>query len=69
MLAALWDEYGNKVIQKVPLPSAEGLQFVMDEVATRKPEAKRLRPADLIDVRFVKELEESGFVKALYGEK
>jgi ABC-type nitrate/sulfonate/bicarbonate transport system substrate-binding protein len=69
MLAALWDEYGNKVIQKVPLPSAEGLQFVMDEVATRKPEAKRLRPADLIDARFVKELEESGFVKALYGEK
>ncbi|HEX9143398.1 MAG TPA: ABC transporter substrate-binding protein [Candidatus Binatia bacterium] len=69
MLAALWDENGNKVIQKVPLPSAEGLQFVMDEVATRKPEAKRLKPADLIDARFIKELEESGFVKALYGEK
>jgi ABC-type nitrate/sulfonate/bicarbonate transport system substrate-binding protein len=69
ILAALWDENGNKVIQKVPLPSAEGLQFVMDEVAMRKPEAKRLRPADLIDARFIKELEESGFVKALYGEK
>lgn len=69
MLAALWEEYGNKVIQKVPLPSIEGLQFVMDEVATRNPEAKKLRPADLIDARFVKELEESGFVKALYGEK
>ena len=68
-LAALWDENGNKVIQKVPLPSPEGLQFVMDEVAMRKPEAKRLRPADLIDARFIKELEESGFVKALYGEK
>jgi hypothetical protein len=38
-------------------------------VATRKPEAKRLKPAELIDVRFVKELEESGFVKVLYGEK
>jgi len=35
----------------------------------RKPEAKRLKPADLIDGRFVKELEESGFVKTLYGDK
>ena len=69
MLAALWEEYGNKVIQKVPLPSVEGLRFVMDEVATRNPEAKRIRPADLIDARFVKELGERGFVKALYGEK
>jgi hypothetical protein len=47
----------------------EGIQFAIDDVATRKPEAKRLKPAELIDVRFVKELEESGFVKVLYGEK
>ena len=69
MLAALWEENGNKVIQKVPYPSADGLQFVMDEVAARKPEARRFKPTDLIDARFVKELEESGFVKTLYGDK
>jgi NitT/TauT family transport system substrate-binding protein len=69
MLAALWEENGNKVIQRVPYPGADALQFVMDEVAARKPEARRLKPADLIDARFVKELEESGFVKTLYGDK
>lgn len=69
ILTALWEEYGNKIIHRVPYPSAEGLQFVMDEVAIRKPEAKKIKPADLIDTRFVKELEDSGFVKTLYGER
>ncbi len=69
ILSAVWEEYGNKVIQKVPNPSPEGLQFVLDEVAMRKAEAKKMKPADLIDARFVKELEESGFVKALYESK
>jgi len=69
MLAALWEEYGNKVIQKVPYPGADALQFVMDEVAARKPEARRFKATDLIDARFVKELEESGFVKTLYSDR
>jgi len=68
MLAALWEENG-RVIQRVPYPSVDGLQSVIDEVAARKPEARRFKPADFVDTRFVKELEESGFVKALYGDK
>ena len=69
LLAALWEENGNKVIQRIPYPGAEALQLVMDEVAARKPEAKKLKASDLIDGRFVKELEESGFIKTLYGDK
>jgi hypothetical protein len=68
LLADLWEENG-RVIQRVPYPSVDGLQSVIDEVAARKPEARKLKPADLIDGRFVKELEESGFVKTLYGDK
>lgn len=69
ILTALWEEFGNKVVQRVPYPDLEGLQFVVDEVAMRKPEAKRIKPADLVDTRFIKELEESGFVTALYRGK
>ena len=69
VLSAVWEEYGNKIIQRVPYPSPDGLQIIIDEVAARKPEARKLKPADLIDGRFVKELEESGFVKNLYGDK
>ena len=67
ILTAVWEEFGNKLIQRIPYPDAEGLKFVVDEVAMRKPEARKMNPADLIDTRFVKELEENGFVKALYG--
>lgn len=69
VLSAVWEEYGNKIIQRVPYPSPDGLQIILDEVVARKPEARKLKPADLIDGRFVKELEESGFVKTLYGDK
>jgi len=67
ILSTVWEEFGNKVVPRVPYPTVEGFQFVIDEVALRKPEAKRLKPADLTDIRFVKELDESGFVKSLYN--
>ena len=41
----------------------------MDEVAVRRPEARKMNVDELIDNRFVKELEDNGFVKALYGGK
>jgi len=69
VLVAVWEEFGNKVIQRVPYPDAEGLKFILDEVGMRKPEAKKMDTAELVDNRFVKELEAGGFVKALYGDK
>jgi ABC-type nitrate/sulfonate/bicarbonate transport system substrate-binding protein len=69
VLAALWEEFGNGVIQKVPYADAAGFRFVLDEVAVRRPEAKKMNVDELIDNRFVKELEDSGFVKSLYGGK
>ena len=69
VLNALWEEFGNGVIQRVPYADAAGLKFVLDEVAVRRPEARKMNVEELIDNRFVKELDDSGFVKALYGGK
>ena len=69
VLAALWEEFGNGVIQRVPYADTAGFKFVLDEVAVRRPEAKKMNVDELIDNRFVKELEDGGFVKALYGGK
>ena len=69
VLTALWEEFGNGVIQRVPYADAAGLKFVLDEVAVRRPEARKMNVEELIDNRFVKELDDSGFVKALYGGK
>ena len=38
------------------LPREEGLQLVIDEVAAEKPEARGLRPADLVDASLVAEI-------------
>jgi hypothetical protein len=37
--------------------------------AVHGPEARKMNVDELIDNRFVKELDDSGFVKALYGGK
>ena len=42
--------------------------MVLDEMSARNPKAKSLTPASFIDVGNLKELEQSGFIKRLYGE-
>jgi hypothetical protein len=60
---------GNGVVQRVPYTDVAGFRFVLDEVAVRRPEAKKMNVDELIDNRFVRELEDSCFVKSLYGGK
>jgi ABC-type nitrate/sulfonate/bicarbonate transport system substrate-binding protein len=67
ILTALWEEFGNGVIQRAPYADPAGLKFVLQEVAMRRPEASKMNVDDLIDNRFVKEFDDSGFIKALYG--
>ena len=66
VLAALWEEFGNGVIQRIPYADTAGFKFVLDEVAVRRPEARKMNVNELIDNRFVKELDDSGFIKKLY---
>jgi ABC-type nitrate/sulfonate/bicarbonate transport system substrate-binding protein len=49
-----------------PYPPVEGYQTVLQEMASSNPKAAALNPKDLVDARFVKELEDSGFVAGLY---
>ena len=65
VLAATVDFYTPK-LQRVPYPTVGGLRFVLDEVALRDPRAKNYPPETFMDTRFVKQLEDSGFIKGLY---
>jgi hypothetical protein len=49
-----------------PYPPVEGYQTVLQEMASSNPKAASLNANELADARFVKELEDSGFVAALY---
>jgi hypothetical protein len=53
---------------KIPYPTTKGIQTVLDEIGSRNPKAKSLTPANFIDLTYLKELEQSGFIKNLYGE-
>jgi NitT/TauT family transport system substrate-binding protein len=58
------DFYAPK-LASVPYPTIGGIRFVLEQVATRDPRAKNFNPETFMDVRFVKQLEESGFIQGL----
>jgi NitT/TauT family transport system substrate-binding protein len=67
-LEETYQHYAVKVMPTIPYPTTKGIQMVLDEIGTRDTRAKSLSPASLIDVNYLKELEQSGFIKKLYGE-
>ncbi len=46
----------------------EGLEAVLEEVAQTDPRAKSVKPQDLVDRRFVDEMEKSGFFDKLWAK-
>lgn len=49
-------------------PSLEGIKFVRDFLAEKQPALKAKNPADFVDLRFVRQLEEEGFFKKFSGQ-
>jgi len=45
------------------MPSPEGIKFVLDVLADQRIAVKSKNPADFVDLRFVRKLEEEGFFK------
>jgi ABC-type nitrate/sulfonate/bicarbonate transport system substrate-binding protein len=60
-----WSYFRDNIL-KVPNPSASGLQTVINAMAQTNPKAKSVKPEDLIEPRFVRELESSGYIESLY---
>lgn len=67
-LEETYQHYAVKVMPRVPYPTIKGIQMVLDEIGTRTPKAKSLAPESFIDVSYLKELEQGGFIKKLYGD-
>jgi NitT/TauT family transport system substrate-binding protein len=47
-------------------PNPEGIKNILEPLAQTDPKAKAAKPEDFVDVRFIKELDESGFIDELY---
>jgi NitT/TauT family transport system substrate-binding protein len=66
MLGEAYDIYVQKHLAKVPLPSIDALKTVLEELAVRNPKAKEMDPRKFFDDSFVRQLQASGFIDALY---
>ena len=53
-------------LARVPYPTVGGIRFILEQIAARDARAKNVNPESFMDVRFVKQLDESGFIQRLY---
>jgi NitT/TauT family transport system substrate-binding protein len=57
------------LLPKKQFPTMEGLKFVIEDLAERDPRAKTAKPEQFVDLTFIKELDQSGFIDGLYKKK
>jgi hypothetical protein len=62
-----WD-WHVQYIPNAPYAPVDGYQTILQDMAATNPKAAQANAMDFIDSRFVKEIEDSGFIKKLYGK-
>jgi ABC-type nitrate/sulfonate/bicarbonate transport system substrate-binding protein len=67
VLEETWD-WHVRYIPEAPYPPPEGYQLILQELAPTNPKAAQANAKDFVDMRFIKELEDSGYIKSLYGK-
>ena len=50
-------------------PTVEGIKTILEPMAKQDPKAKAAKAEDFVDMRFIKELDESGYIDNLYKGK
>ena len=50
-----------KSVAKKPYPTLKGIQFLLDEVAAKLPNAKAAKPEQFVDLSLLQQLEKEGF--------
>ena len=59
----------SKALEPRLVLKSEALQAILDEVAQVDPRAKKVKPQELMDMRYVEEMEKSGFLDKLWAKK
>jgi ABC-type nitrate/sulfonate/bicarbonate transport system substrate-binding protein len=68
ILNASYDYYVGRVIPRTPYVSEKGLQAVIEFIRQGNPQVPNVKAQEFMDNRFIKELDESGFIKSLYAK-
>jgi NitT/TauT family transport system substrate-binding protein len=56
----------SALYEKTPYPALEGIQPILDEIATQVPKAKSYKPENFVDTSIVRQLEQNGFIASVY---
>ena len=63
-----YDRYiGDNQLPRKQYPTLEGLKTVLGTLGEKDSKARAIKPEDLVDLRFIRELDQSGFIDALYA--
>ena len=69
LLEETYQHYAIDVMPRVPYPTLNGIQTVLDEIGSQNAKfPSKMSPASLVDLTYLKEIEQSGFIKALYAQ-
>lgn len=66
LIGAAFDS-ARRLYNDTPVPTTEGFDLVARELAQRNPKLKGFDTSSVVDLQFVRELEQSGFLKSLKG--
>jgi NitT/TauT family transport system substrate-binding protein len=67
-LAQTYETYAP-FLERIPYVDLKGIENILLEIAPHNPRAKGVKPSEFVDHRYVKELEDEGFFRSLYGER
>jgi ABC-type nitrate/sulfonate/bicarbonate transport system substrate-binding protein len=67
-LEEAYNAYALKFMARVPYPALKGVEAILEDLVRSNPKARGADPKRFIEPRFLRELEESGFVAKLYGK-
>ena len=56
----------SDIMPRKPYPTVEGVKAVLDELSPKLPAARTAQPKDFMDIRFIEELDRSGYIDRLY---
>lgn len=68
-LKQIHEDIGLALVPVKPYPTLKGIDAILREIGGKEPEAKTARPQQFVDLSFVKELDNSGFIDRLYKTK
>jgi len=66
VLTEVHENLGLRLTPQKPYPTLRGIEIMLRELAARDPKARGAKPDEFVNLAFIKELDNSGFIDRLY---